>query len=139
MVLIPLVGIAAGILIAKRKAKTRSQETTAGVLSETTPIAEPIEQKNIVQNLNGEMKLSSVVVREEESSAVLLWATGGELHGNGDGFLALTAKNAELRGKITKGMRCVVDMVNEEGIILERITMVFDRRSFGNVIFTNEV
>jgi hypothetical protein len=134
--------LAAGVILkVATKARRRNSQRdiiTAGVIPEQTPVAEEDPHKNSVSQLEGEMKISSIVVRDENTSQVLLWSTCGELHGN-DGFLALTAKDAELRGKINKNMQCCVDMVNAEGIIIDRLNMLFEKRSFGNYIFTSEV
>jgi hypothetical protein len=134
--------LAAGIIlkianVAKRKSiKSTSTETSVAVAGIMQEEIADTTYKTEIRNLDGQIKLGSIVIRDALTSQVLLLSNCGELHGNGDGFLALTAREADTRQKFAHNTKCVVDLVTADGVIIDRFPMLFDKRSFGNFLFT---
>lgn len=95
-----------------------------------------------IKLLNGEKKLSSIIVREEETSKVLLVSQNGSLWGNGEGFLALQADCAQIAESFNKDVlrdkKCGIDLVDIKGIIMERLTFYFDNKKFESYLFVSE-
>ncbi|KAL0480431.1 NAD(P)H-quinone oxidoreductase subunit 5 [Acrasis kona] len=117
--------------------KVSPGSTTAGHTNSCKKVDSILPVQDItLEKFDGEMKIRNITIKDSKTSNVIKIENQGKLLGDGSGFLMLSCKSPrDDTSNLKKNQSFVVELVNDQGVQINKVRMMFDKVAFGNSVF----